>query len=88
MQCTVFESRLLCEINADDLRALCQTIKGRGAPATAVHARDIVKQIYAFANLHDEKVPNPADHVTDHSRNFLDLVVEGHELAAVTVDTP
>ena len=58
-----FESRLMCEVSADDLRSLCQKIKARGAPATAVHARDIVKQIYAFANLHGEKVPNPADEV-------------------------
>lgn len=28
-----------------------------------MHARDIVKQIYAFANLHGEKVVNPADEV-------------------------
>lgn len=59
----VFTSRLMCEISVDDLRALCLTIKGRGAPATAVHARDIVKQIYAFASLHGEKVSNPADDV-------------------------
>jgi integrase len=58
-----FEARLMCEISGDDLRALCQKIKARGAPATAVHARDIVKQIYSFANLHGEKVPNPADEV-------------------------
>lgn len=58
-----FGFRLLCEISADDLRALCQKVKARGAPATAVHARDIVKQIYAFANLHGEKVSNPADDV-------------------------
>lgn len=58
-----FEKRLLSEISADDLRALCQKIKARGAPATAVHARDIVKQIYAFATLNGEKVENPADEV-------------------------
>lgn len=58
-----FERRLLSEISADDLRSLCQKIKGRGAPATAVHARDIVKQVYAFASLHGEKTPNPADDV-------------------------
>jgi len=40
------------EITADDLRALCGKVKGRGAPATAVHVRDIVKQVYAFAILH------------------------------------
>ena len=35
----------------------------RGAPATAVHIRDIVKQVFAFAILHGEKVENPADDV-------------------------
>ena len=59
----VFENRLLTEITPDDLRALCAKVKARGAPATAVHIRDIVKQIYAFAILHGEKVENPADDV-------------------------
>ncbi|MCZ4328220.1 hypothetical protein O4H28_18260, partial [Brachybacterium paraconglomeratum] len=43
----VFENRLLTEITPDDLRALCTNVKARGAPATAVHIRDIVKQVYA-----------------------------------------
>jgi hypothetical protein len=38
-------------------------IVDRGAPATAIHVRDIVKQIYGFAILHGEKVANPADEV-------------------------
>jgi len=38
-------------------------VKDRGAPATAIHVRDIVKQIYGFAILHGEKVANPADAV-------------------------
>ena len=58
-----FNGRLLCEVTADDLRALCMRVKERGAPATAVQLRDIVKQIYAYANLHGEKVENPADEV-------------------------
>ncbi len=58
-----FGKRLLTEIGADDLRHLCATVKRRGAPATALHVRDIVKQIYGFAILHGEKVPNPADEV-------------------------
>jgi hypothetical protein len=41
----VFENRLLTEISPDDLRALCNRVKARGAPATAVHIRDIVKQV-------------------------------------------
>lgn len=58
-----FRSRLLHEIEPQDLRALCAKVKERGAPATAIHVRDIVKQIYAFAILHGEKVANPADEV-------------------------
>ena len=58
-----FKNRMLTEITADDLRALCNKVKARGAAATAVHVRDIVKQIYGFAILHGEKVANPADDV-------------------------
>lgn len=58
-----WENRLLNEITPGDLRAHCQTIVERGAPATAIHVRDIVKQIYAFAILHGEKIDNPADGV-------------------------
>lgn len=58
-----FRNRLLSEITPDDLRALCAKIKGRGAPATAIHVRDILKQIYGFAILHGEKTRNPADEV-------------------------
>lgn len=58
-----FRNRLLTEISPNDLRAMCAKVKERGAPATAVHVRDIVKLVYAFAILHGEKVPNPADEV-------------------------
>lgn len=58
-----FRSRLLTEIVPDDLRKMCAKVKDRGAPATAVHVRDIVKLIYSFAILHGEKVANPADEV-------------------------
>lgn len=58
-----WRARLLVEISPDDLRALCGGIVERGAPATAIHVRDIVKQIYGFAILHGEKVTNPADEV-------------------------
>lgn len=58
-----FRNRLLTEIAPDDLRAMCAKVKERGAPATAVHVRDIVKLIFGFAILHGEKVANPADEV-------------------------
>jgi integrase len=59
----VWRKRLLNEIAPGDLRAHCAAIVERGAPATAIHVRDIVKQIYGFAILHGEKMANPADEV-------------------------
>lgn len=59
----VWRNRLLTEISPDDLRAHCGAIVARGAPATAIHVRDILKQIYGFAILHGEKVANPAEEV-------------------------
>jgi hypothetical protein len=47
----VWRKRLLTEITPGDLRAHCATIVERGAPATAIHVRDILKQIYSFAIL-------------------------------------
>ena len=44
-----FSKRLLSEVRAEDLRALCMRVKDRGAPATAIHVREIVKQIYGYA---------------------------------------
>ena len=58
-----WQKHLLTEILPDDLRALCAKIVDRGAPATAIHVRDIVKQIFGFAILHGERVSNPADEV-------------------------
>lgn len=59
----LWKNRLLTEITPDDLRALCGKVRDRGAPATAIHIRDIVKQIFGFAILHGEKLANPADEV-------------------------
>jgi len=56
-------NRLLTEITSGDVRVLCAKVKDRGAPATAVHVRDIIKLVYGFAILHGEKVPNPAEEV-------------------------
>src|SRR3546814_2690755 len=56
-----WRSRLLSEITPGDLRAHSLAIVDRGAPATAIHVRDIVKQIYGFAILPGEKIDNQAD---------------------------
>jgi integrase len=58
-----WKQRLLTEIRPDDLRQLCANLKDRGAPATTIHVRDIVKQIFSYAILHGQKVANPADEV-------------------------
>lgn len=58
-----WKNRLLTELLPDDLRAHCGRIVDRGAPATAIHVRDIVKQIFGFAIMNGEKVANPADEV-------------------------
>ena len=58
-----WRKRLLSEITPDDLRAICQRVKDSGAPATAIHVRDIIKQMFGFAKLHGERVENPADAV-------------------------
>jgi hypothetical protein len=46
-----------------DLRALRVRGKERGAPATAIQLRDIVRQVHAYTNLRGEKVDNLADAV-------------------------
>lgn len=59
----VWHNRLLTEITPNDLRAQCAKIVDRGASATAIQARDTLKQIYSFAILHGERISNPADEV-------------------------
>jgi len=79
----VWKNRLLSEITADDLRQLCAKIKARGAPATAIHVRDIIKQIYGFAILHGEKVNNPADEVGPAS--IATFVAKGRALSPTEI---
>lgn len=62
-----YANRLLTEISSEDVRALCIRIRDRGSPATALHARDILKGIYNFANLHGNKVENPTNEVAPTS---------------------
>jgi integrase len=58
-----FGRRLLEEIQPSEVMALCDKIKARGAPATAVHAREIVSQVYRHAIGRGLKVDNPADRI-------------------------
>lgn len=58
-----FGSLKLAEINHEDLRALTDAIVDRGAPATAVHVREIVMHVYRWAQERGQKVENPAEMV-------------------------
>lgn len=62
-----FGNQKLTEITHEDLRALTDAIVERGAPATAIHTRDIVLQVYRWAIERGQKVENPADSVRPSS---------------------
>jgi len=50
----------MTEISHEDLRRLCEKIVERGAPATAIHARDIVHMVFLFAIERGHSYENPA----------------------------
>lgn len=56
-----FGNQKLVEITHEDLRALTDTIVERGAPATAVHVREVVSQVYRWAIERGQKLDNPAE---------------------------
>lgn len=58
-----FKKRVMAEITEDDIRELCEKIKARNAPATALHVRDVIKAVFEFAALRGLKIPNPAANV-------------------------
>ena len=58
-----FGRQKLTEITHEDLRALTDAVVDRGAPATAVHARDVVLQVYRWAIERGQNVENPAEMV-------------------------
>lgn len=51
--------RPLADIDAGEVRKVCERIKSRGAPATAVHARDVIKSVFAFARSKGNHCENP-----------------------------
>ncbi|TDY97427.1 UNVERIFIED_ORG: site-specific recombinase XerD [Herbaspirillum seropedicae] len=56
-----FGNQRLIEIGHEDLRMLTDAIVERGAPATAVHAREVVFQIFRWAIERGQKIENPAE---------------------------
>lgn len=53
----------LPEITPEDIRLLCGKIVDRGAPATAVHAREIVFQVFRYATERGYEHRNPAEDI-------------------------
>ena len=62
-----FEKAKLDEVTHEDVRKMADAIVARGAPATAVHAREIVLLVYRFAILKGQGVENPAEAVSPAS---------------------
>lgn len=58
-----FGKRYLEEIRPSEVMALCDKIKARGAPSTAVHAREVINQIYRHATGRGLKLENPAENI-------------------------
>jgi integrase len=58
---TPFARLMMWEITHEDLRRICDKIVERGAPATAVHAREIVLMVYRYANERGHQCENPAE---------------------------
>jgi integrase len=58
-----FGKLMLSEITHNELRVLCDKIVSRGAPAVAVHAREIVMMVFRYAAERGQQHENPADRV-------------------------
>jgi integrase len=57
----VFGNRRLEEITTKQVMDLCEKIKARGAPATAVHAKETIQQVYRQAKDRGIDIVNPAE---------------------------
>jgi len=53
-------NKALADVNAGDVLAICDRIKGRGAPQAALVARNVVKRMYEFAISRQAVTTNPA----------------------------
>lgn len=58
-----FSKLKLREISGEDVRAMANAIVKRGAPATAIHAREIILLVFRYAIERGQKVPNPGEEV-------------------------
>jgi integrase len=57
------ETRRIEDIDADVVRGVCDRVKSRGAPATAVHAREVIRSVFAFARTKGYCGGNPGEEI-------------------------
>lgn len=50
----------IAQVTTDDIQSICDAIKRRGAPQMALHARNVVKRLYAFLIARHLADANPA----------------------------
>lgn len=59
--------RSLAEIESSEVLELCGRVKARGARATALHVRDVIKSVFDFAHSNGYHGQNPVDGITAQS---------------------
>ncbi|MBB5400430.1 tyrosine-type recombinase/integrase [Paraburkholderia youngii] len=79
-------------VTADDIVAICERIKSRGAPKMALHTRNVVKRLYAYLIARQLATSNPAEVVPARSIATFDSrtrVLSGAEIGFMlrTIDT-
>lgn len=79
-----FGNQKLAEVTHEDLRSLTDAIVERGAPATAVHAREVFLNVYWWAIERGQNVENPADMV--RSATIARFVSRDRTLTPVEID--
>ncbi|MBB4515721.1 integrase [Paraburkholderia fungorum] len=57
----VLGAKSIKAVTADDIRAICDQIKGRGAPKMALHTRNAVKRLYEYLIARQLAATNPAE---------------------------
>jgi integrase len=56
-------NKALAEVNAGDVLAICDRIKGRGSPQSALVTRNIIKRMYEYAISRQAATVNPAQQI-------------------------
>lgn len=57
----------IAQVTSEDIQSICDTIKSRGAPQMALHARNVAKRLFAFLIARQLATINPAESVAARS---------------------